>query len=186
MRFRFCGEGDCPDWVLMEMNSLSKLQAAQLKSLCEIVVAGLISPPINMKKAEQLLSGATLDDDIDLKACIACLNFIISSTSRFNCDGNALQSELQQLGLPREHSTVIKRIVESQLKTLISTFKTQTLRFNNLTDCSGKVEDQYAVLDLTIADSKSCVKMSEHTLDVLLKNLQEIRGTMAELQKVSL
>lgn len=43
---------------------------------------------------------------------MACLMFIITSTVRFNCDYNALHTELQQLGLPREHSAAIRKIIE--------------------------------------------------------------------------
>lgn len=43
---------------------------------------------------------------------MACLVFILTSTVRFHCDINALHSELQQLGLPREHSSAIRKVIE--------------------------------------------------------------------------
>lgn len=69
-----------------------------------------------------------LDSDIDLKACMACLSFIVSSTVRYNANSTALQSELQQLGLPREHSTSIKRVVDDQTAELTNHFKKQSLK----------------------------------------------------------
>lgn len=59
-----------------------------------------------------------LDADVDLKACVACITYILTSATRFNCDSNALQTELQQLGLPREHSTSIKRTLDDQFNNL--------------------------------------------------------------------
>lgn len=68
------------------------------------------------------------DPDIDLKACVACLSFIITSTIRFCCNSSALHSELQQLGLPREHSTSLKRVVDDNYDELTTYFKQQSLR----------------------------------------------------------
>lgn len=36
MRFRFCGDLDCPDWVLAEINTLSKMVRFILFLLCAI------------------------------------------------------------------------------------------------------------------------------------------------------
>lgn len=69
-----------------------------------------------------------LDTNIDLKACIACLTFIITSATRFGCDQSALHSELQQLGLPREHSTSIKRVVDENANDLAVKFRAASLR----------------------------------------------------------
>lgn len=71
------------------------------------------------------------DVDIDLKACIACLSFIITSAVRFNCNSSALHSELQQLGLPREHSTSVKRVVDDYCEELTSHFNKQSLKGKN-------------------------------------------------------
>ena len=34
MRFRFRGGGDCPDWVLAEISTISKLSSVKLKLVC--------------------------------------------------------------------------------------------------------------------------------------------------------
>lgn len=67
-------------------------------------------------------------DSFDLKASIACLKHIITSTVKFNCDSNALQSELQQLGLPREHSTSIKRIIDDHNEAIKTQLKADSLK----------------------------------------------------------
>lgn len=68
------------------------------------------------------------DLDVDLKACIACLSYIITSTVRFDCDHSALYSELQQLGLPPEHSTSIKRVVDDVRTDLSQKLKNLSLK----------------------------------------------------------
>lgn len=68
------------------------------------------------------------DVNIDLKACIACITHIIKSAVRFNCDSNALHSELQQLGLPREHSTSIKRVTDDQSADIAAKLRDTSLK----------------------------------------------------------
>lgn len=81
------------------------------------------------------------DIEIDMKACISCISFILTSAVRFNCDHNALHSELQQLGLPREHSTSIKRIVGDYHGDIATTLRNQTLK-----GCTRTVETSIAVI----------------------------------------
>uniref|UniRef100_A0A8C9GP34 COMM domain-containing protein 4 n=1 Tax=Piliocolobus tephrosceles TaxID=591936 RepID=A0A8C9GP34_9PRIM len=37
-RFRFCGDLDCPDWVLAEISTLAKMSSVKLQLLCSQVV----------------------------------------------------------------------------------------------------------------------------------------------------
>ncbi|KAJ8967924.1 hypothetical protein NQ314_002583 [Rhamnusium bicolor] len=187
MKFRFCGDADCPDWVLVEINTLSRLSSVKLKLLGQVVAQGIINPPIDMEKAEKLFSESKLDADIDLKACVACLSYIITSTVRFNCDSSALQSELQQLGLPREHITSIKRIIDDQSANLAAKFKTSSLRVNPLENFTTRVDEDVncAVLDLGVGGEKKTVTLTPFTLNVLLENLKGVRKTMAELNEAS-
>ncbi|KAJ8977702.1 hypothetical protein NQ317_005435 [Molorchus minor] len=158
----FLWEADCPDWVLVEINTLSRLSSVKLKILGQVVAQGILNPP---KKAEKLFSESKLDPDIDLKACIACLTFIITSTVRFNCDSSALQSELQQLGLPREHSTCIKRITDEHSSSLTAKLSASSLKVNPLEDFSARVDQSIncAILDLVIGNEKNLLP-SHHIL----------------------
>ncbi|KRT78195.1 hypothetical protein AMK59_6797, partial [Oryctes borbonicus] len=138
MRFRFCGDADCPDWVLVEINTLSSLSSVKLKLLAQVVANGIVNPPIDISKAEKLFADSKLDLDIDLKACMACLSFIITSTVRYNCDRNMLHSELQQLGLPREHSTSIKRVTDDNYTEIATKLGASSLKVNPLEKYSIK------------------------------------------------
>lgn len=81
-----------------------------------------------MGNAEKLFSDSKLDPTISLKACIACIQYILYSTVRYNCDHNALNSELQQLGLPREHSTAIKKVIDDQAQEIHAILKSSSLK----------------------------------------------------------
>ncbi|XP_023015810.2 COMM domain-containing protein 4 [Leptinotarsa decemlineata] len=187
MKFRFCGDADCPDWVLVEINTLSRISSVKLKLLGQLVAKAIINPPIDMEKAEKLFVDSKMDCEIDLKACIACLTYILTSAARFSCDSSALQSELQQLGLPREHSISLKRLLDDQIVNLTKKLQAVSLRVNPLDNFSVRVDSDIncAVLDLTINGEDMSVTLTPFTVNVLLENLKGVRKSMAELKESS-
>uniref|UniRef100_A0ACB8E531 COMM domain-containing protein 4 n=1 Tax=Sphaerodactylus townsendi TaxID=933632 RepID=A0ACB8E531_9SAUR len=104
MRFRFCGDLDCPDWVLAEISTLAKISSVKLKLICAQVLKDLLGEGIDYEKILKLTSDAKLESG-DVKATIAVLNFILSSAAKHNVDSESLSSELQQLGLPKGESS---------------------------------------------------------------------------------
>ena len=114
MRFRFCGDLDCPDWVLAEMNILARLTSVKMKLLVMQVIRGILDEGIDFVKVEKLTSDAKYDIG-DIKASVAGLQFIITSAAKHGVNGETLSNELQQLGLPKEHSTTLCKSYESKL-----------------------------------------------------------------------
>lgn len=186
MKFRFCGDADVPDWILVEINTLSRLSSIKLKLLSQVVAQGIINPPISFEKAEKLFADSKLDNDHDLQACIACISYILTAATRFNIDSNILQSELLQLGLPREHSTAIKRVLDDQLPNLTEKFKMCSLKINNLNEVIIKADTQTkcAIAEFLIENVKSEVLLTPNTINMLLEDLESIRKTMNELTGV--
>jgi hypothetical protein len=52
------------------------------------------------EKIEKLASDTKLEIN-DIKACVALIEFILKSASKYNVNSETLSSELQQLGLPK-------------------------------------------------------------------------------------
>nr|XP_019606535.1 PREDICTED: COMM domain-containing protein 4 isoform X2 [Rhinolophus sinicus] len=100
MRFRFCGDLDCPDWVLAEISTLAKISSVKLRLLCSQVLKELLGQGIDYEKILKLTADARFESG-DVKATVAVLNFILSSAAKHSVDGESLSSELQQLGLPK-------------------------------------------------------------------------------------
>lgn len=117
MRFRFCGDLDCPDWVLAEINILARLTSVKMKLLVNQVVKGLLNEEIDFQKVEKLTSDAKFDIG-DIKASVAGIDFIISSATKHDVEPETLSNELQQLGLPKEHSSALCKVYESKQKDL--------------------------------------------------------------------
>ncbi|XP_072349035.1 COMM domain-containing protein 4 isoform X2 [Scyliorhinus torazame] len=100
MRFRFCGDLDCPDWVLAEISTLAKISSVKMKLLCVQVMKELLGDGIDYEKIAKLTADAKFETS-DIKATIAVLNFVLASAGKYGVDGESLSSELQQLGLPK-------------------------------------------------------------------------------------
>ncbi|XP_019388697.1 PREDICTED: COMM domain-containing protein 4 [Crocodylus porosus] len=138
-RFRFCGDLDCPDWVLAEISTLSKISSVKLKLICAQVLKDLLGEGIDYEKILKLTSDAKFESG-DVKATIAVLSFILSSAAKHNVDNESLSSELQQLGLPKEHATGLCRSYEEKQSALQDSLRTRSLRLNQLDSVSWRVD----------------------------------------------
>uniref|UniRef100_A0A8C4YDV5 COMM domain containing 4 n=1 Tax=Gopherus evgoodei TaxID=1825980 RepID=A0A8C4YDV5_9SAUR len=49
-RFRFCGDLDCPDWVLAEISTLAKISSVKLKLICGQVLKDLQGEGIDVSE----------------------------------------------------------------------------------------------------------------------------------------
>lgn len=64
----------------------------------------------------------------EVKATVAALLFVLTTSARHGVDGETLGSELQQLGLPREHASALCRIYSDNLTSISSRLQDQSLR----------------------------------------------------------
>ncbi|XP_007907665.1 COMM domain-containing protein 4 isoform X1 [Callorhinchus milii] len=139
MRFRFCGDLDCPDWVLAEISTLAKISSVKMKLLCVQVLKELLGEGIDYEKITKLTADAKFDSS-DVKATIAVLSFILSSAAKYSVDGESLSSELQQLGLPKEHAAGFCKSYEDKQAALQDRLKETSLRLNKLDCVSWRVD----------------------------------------------
>ncbi|XP_041034561.1 COMM domain-containing protein 4 isoform X2 [Carcharodon carcharias] len=139
MRFRFCGDLDCPDWVLAEISTLAKISSVKMKLLCVQVLKDLLGDGIDYEKIAKLTADAKFETS-DIKATIAVLNFVLSSAAKYGVDGESLSSELQQLGLPKEHAAALCKSYEDKQTALQDRLKESSLRLNKLDSVSWRVD----------------------------------------------
>lgn len=64
----------------------------------------------------------------DAKAMVAALELIFTSSARYGVSAADLSSELQQLGLPREHSTAVARLHTENCSQITAVLSSQSLR----------------------------------------------------------
>jgi hypothetical protein len=49
MRFKFCGDLDAPDFLLKEIDTLSKISVVRIKLIVAAIVKGLVGDEIDVK-----------------------------------------------------------------------------------------------------------------------------------------
>ncbi|XP_076309325.1 COMM domain-containing protein 4 isoform X1 [Tachypleus tridentatus] len=139
MRFKFCGDLDCPDWVLAEINTLSKITSVKMKLLCNHVVNDIIGKGIDYEKVSKLTTDAKYAVG-DIKASVAALDFILSSATKHRVAEETLSNELQQLGLPKEHTSSLCKVFSDKFPELLDHMKQKSLRLSRLEDVHWRVD----------------------------------------------
>ncbi|XP_062858130.1 COMM domain-containing protein 4 [Trichomycterus rosablanca] len=168
MRFRFCGDLDCPDWVLAEISTLARISSIKMKLLCVQVIRDLLDEGIDYDKVTKLTSDAKFESG-DVKATVAVLSFILSSAAKHNVDGESLSSELQQLGLPKEHTTGLCKSYEDKRMALQEKLKESSLRLGRLEAVNWRV-------DYTLSSSE-LMEVNEPTVQLRLQSQNPESGS---------
>ncbi|RNA30365.1 COMM domain-containing 4 [Brachionus plicatilis] len=140
MKFRFCGDLDCPDWILAEIATISKISSIKAKQLTNLVSYSIIkNEEIEKEKLEKLANDSKLEFN-DIKACVALLEFVLKCSVKYGCNGEILSSELQQLGLPKEHSTSICKVYDDIQSKLEVCLKNSSLKLNGLESITWRLD----------------------------------------------
>ncbi|XP_015924817.1 COMM domain-containing protein 4 [Parasteatoda tepidariorum] len=139
MKFRFCGELDCPDWVLAEIATLSKITSVKMKLLCSQVISGILGSPIDFDKVRKLTSDAKYENS-DIKATISALHFIFTSSAKHGVDEESLSNELQQLGLPKESAAALCKVFSDKFAQLQEKLKKESFKLTSISDINWQVD----------------------------------------------
>ena len=139
MRFRFCGDLDCPDWVLAEISILSRISSVKLKLFCQQVMIHLLGGAIDYNKISKFTADAKFENN-DVKAAIAAVDFIFTNSAKYHVNGEILSNELQQLGLPKELSASMCKVLDEELEKLYSYLKKKSMRLSTFEKIDWRVD----------------------------------------------
>jgi len=106
MKFHLCGGLDAPDWILANIVTLSSIPSARVKLLVEYIIQRIVEGVFDYDNGMKIAADASLGAS-DAKACIAALHFLVSNSAKFDVEDFTLTRELQQLGLPKEHTDAV-------------------------------------------------------------------------------
>lgn len=152
MKFRFCGDLDCPDWVLAEVATLSKLSSVRIRVLVVQILSYCLQRSFNYEKVLKLAADNE-DGTSDMKGAIAAVHFMITNAAKHDLDEQSLVQEIQQLGLPKENSEAIARQYREHKDALRSQFAEDSYKVNRLLSTEWRV-------DHVIASSKQPTESS--------------------------
>jgi hypothetical protein len=146
MKFRFCGDLDCPNWVLSEVAELSKLTSVRVKVIANQVVINSLEGTFNHEKVLKLTT-SDADGLSTIKGVIAAVHFILINAARYDIDEASLTQEIQQLGLPKENAEAITKIYRDQKVALRGGLSSKSFRVSRLVDADWRVDHIIASSD---------------------------------------
>ena len=149
MKFKFCGNVDCPDWLITEIIYLSKITPVKLRILGNLICKYIMKEG-DTQKINKILEEMNLTPE-EITIVISSLCFIIKSSGKFNVDDLMLSQELQQLGLPQDNADAISKVYKKNKDILRNFLKEDIFSFNKINDVHYKtsycIADKYNIFD---------------------------------------
>lgn len=140
MRFQFAGGADVPDWLLSQIFVVSRISAVKIKILAKLVLQQSRGEAIDQQKVSKLLGDGKLETH-EVKGVVAALHFILTSSARHDVPEDALALELQQLGLPKEHTEGLVAALRDGRASLQSRLADASLRLPRLAALRWRVHE---------------------------------------------
>ncbi|XP_055337201.1 COMM domain-containing protein 4-like isoform X2 [Paramacrobiotus metropolitanus] len=198
MKFRFCGDLDCPDWALAAISLLTKLTSIKMRQLAQEVAKTLLEMSEASEAAGKICQDAKLSLE-DSKIVIAAVEFFLSSAVKYNVSAEVFSNELQQLGFPKEHAASLSKVYQSTPQ-FAQVFLQGGFRISRLTELKWRPEmnlrspSEQEATDFRIAVSMKLEKdghlrshvfsMSLEKMLILKHEISEILHIMDSLPKV--
>ena len=176
MRFKFCGNIDCPDWLITEITYLTKFTSVKLRIISNQICKFIINKGSNIQDLKKILDEMNLNEQ-ESKIVISVLDFIFRNSAKFDVEDIALSQELQQLGLPQENAESISKVFKNQKLKLREFLKGDIFSFNIINDVNFK--NSYTLSDNYT--NFNYVNEKENELDEDNYNIQSLEKTRINL-----
>ena len=137
MKFKFCGNRDCPDWLITEIIFLTKISSVKLRILSNQICKFILNKGENINDIKKILLDLNLSEK-EASIVISVLDFIFRNASKFDVDENILNQELQQLGLPQEIAESISKVFKREKNKLREFLKFDVFSFNSINNIDYK------------------------------------------------
>lgn len=109
MRFEFCGNIDCPEWVLSEVVQLNKISAIKLKLVLQQILRKIMGQQYDHDKLIKLCKDQKLSSD-DTRCLLALIEYILSQAGKHQVGEQAFSKDLLQMGIAIENANAIVKI----------------------------------------------------------------------------
>lgn len=131
MKFKFCGNIDCPEWLITEIVFLNKINAVKLRIILNNISTAITTNNSNFSKVFKMLEEMNFSSE-EVQVIVGTLFFILKSSVKFEVDGVILNQELQQLGLPQENADSIAKVYKNNGKVLKEKLSEDIFKFNSI------------------------------------------------------
>lgn len=154
MRFEFCGNIDCPEWVLSEVVQLNKISAIKLKLVLQQILRKILGQPYDQDKLIKLCKDQKLSSD-DTRCLLALIEFILTQAGKHQVSEQSFSKDLLQMGIAIENSNAIVKLYQENQENLVKSLRQQTLRVSQINSMSYKVNHIFATSASGIGQSQT-------------------------------
>jgi len=178
MKFKFCGNLDCPDWLISEITLLTKISTIKLRIISNNLITSILNNGKTLQDLRKSLEEMKLSPD-DASIVISVLEFIFKNASKYEVEEIVLNQELQQLGLPQENADSISKVFKNQRESLKNKLKDQIFSLPKVVDVKYKVsyllaDDMYNFqtntdINVEERESEKEFKPLDTKIDLILK-----------------
>ena len=127
MKFVFCGNVDCPEWVLAEVALLNRISAVKLKLILVQIVKKMTGQPHDNEKILKL-SRETGFDMEETKVFLAILEFFLRQSTKHEVADKLLSKDLLQMGVAIENTNAVVKVFDDNRNTLLLTARNDSMR----------------------------------------------------------
>jgi hypothetical protein len=174
MKFKFCGNIDCPDWIITEITFLTKISTIKLRIICNNLINSFLNDYKNLKEIKKSLEEMNFSDE-EATIIISVIEFIIKNSAKFDVEDIVLNQELQQLGLPQENADSISKVFKNQKENLRKKLKADIFEFNKIESIDYKINyilsSKYSDYELNLIESDDLM-FGEQKENYKIKNLE--------------
>lgn len=137
---------------------------------------------------------ASTNDPQTIKSAVACLRFLLTNATRFQADKNTFSTELEQLGLPKEHSAVLSNVFSESSDRIYGYLSKNTLSVNELINVTSEIPDDCIDCAQFTFDIKNelvngvptrtthKININKTNVKILLNELKTVQNLMEELK----
>jgi hypothetical protein len=173
MKFKFCGNIDCPEWIISEIIFLTKISTVKLRIICNHIVIYIINNGKNLKEIKKMLEEMNFTET-DALIIISVLEFIIKNSAKFDVEDIILNQELQQLGLPQENADSISKVFKNSRENLKSLLKQDVFSMNKINQIDYKISYVLAN-NFTDFDVKNDNDVDDGEGDYKINNIDSVK-----------
>ena len=163
MRFRFCGDLDCPDWLLLEISLLSVLESSKIDVITKQIIGCCLMGRFDEESVLRVAEQNTEDGISDIKGTVAAIHFMISNATKYDVDEVSLSQEIQQLGLPKANADVISQCFRENKDILRNKLSEESYRVSKVLSSGWRIDQIIASSDEIDSECTAHIKLEVDT-----------------------
>jgi len=143
MKFQICGGLDCPEWVLSEVAVMNKVSTVKLRLILGLIVKKITGQAFEEEKLRKQCKDSKLSTE-DTNCFLALLEFLLTSSAKYDVSDQVLSKELLQMGVAIENANGLVKSYAENLSQIQDRLKNESLKVSQLDSLQYKLSYIFA------------------------------------------